>query len=152
MISASEIKGQPAFTFRINKLDDLESVVPLLDGIFPMHIKKEIQFIIRVIIDEICVNFCKHSNCNEDPNIFQVVMIMFSNNNVLLSFKDNGPKFDITKAPSVEHTFDLPITQRPIGKLGIHIVKHFADNITYEYKNHTNEITIMKKNYQPKIT
>jgi anti-sigma regulatory factor (Ser/Thr protein kinase) len=39
----------------------------------------------------------------------------------------------------------LPIEERPIGGLGIYLVRQFMDTVEYEYTNGENILTVMKK-------
>ena len=49
----------------------------------------------------------------------------------------------------LEETKEVDISvsseEREIGGLGIHIVKKLMDEVTYEYKNDKNQLTIIKR-------
>ena len=56
---------------------------------------------------------------------------------------DSGVPFDPTAAPEVD--FNIPIEKRPIGGLGIHLVRQLMDTVSYERKEDKNYLR-MKKN------
>ena len=63
----------------------------------------------------------------------------------LLTFviRDNGSPFDPTKAGEVDTT--LSVEERPIGGLGIHLVRTIMDTLDYSYENEQNILTLRKK-------
>ncbi len=56
---------------------------------------------------------------------------------------DNGTPFDPTKKEEVDTT--LTAEERPIGGLGIHLVRQIMDSINYEYIDDKNVLTLKKK-------
>ena len=66
------------------------------------------------------------------------------NGTVTLQFTDEGVPFDpFTEAG--EPDFSLPAEKRPIGGLGIYMVKQSMDEYSYRYENGHNIVTIRKK-------
>ena len=57
--------------------------------------------------------------------------------------RDNGIPFDPTKASEVDTT--LSAEERPIGGLGIHLVRTIMDTEEYSYKDGQNVLTLKKK-------
>jgi len=62
---------------------------------------------------------------------------------IIVGFRDSGRPFDPLgyRAPDL----DLPLEERPIGGLGIHLVRSKMDEVRYEYRNGEN-ILFMEKN------
>lgn len=62
-----------------------------------------------------------------------------------LTFKviDSGTPFDPTAEKEVDTT--LSAEERPIGGLGIHLVRHIMDSISYERTDGMNVLTLRKK-------
>jgi len=56
---------------------------------------------------------------------------------------DNGTPFDPTAKEDADTS--LPLAERPIGGLGIHLVRQIMDSIHYEYINGQNVLTLRKK-------
>jgi sigma-B regulation protein RsbU (phosphoserine phosphatase) len=57
--------------------------------------------------------------------------------------RDNGIPFDPTKASEVDTT--LSAEERPIGGLGIHLVRTIMDTEEYSYTDGQNVLTLKKK-------
>ena len=56
---------------------------------------------------------------------------------------DSGRAFDPTAKPEVDIT--AGVEERPIGGLGIHLVKHIMDSVTYKRVDRKNILTMIKK-------
>ena len=67
----------------------------------------------------------------------------FKNDVLTFVVIDNGIPFDPTKTQDADTT--LSAEERPIGGLGIHLVRTIMDTIAYEYVNGQNVLTISKK-------
>ncbi len=57
-----------------------------------------------------------------------------------LTIVDNGQQFDPTQ--DTHPDLSSPIEDRPIGGLGVYLVKAFADRMTYEYVDGKNRLTL----------
>ena len=62
-------------------------------------------------------------------------------NGVEVVFKDNGKQYDPLKKDDPDIT--LPPEERPIGGLGIYMVKQIADQVRYQYKDGKNILTLL---------
>jgi sigma-B regulation protein RsbU (phosphoserine phosphatase) len=62
---------------------------------------------------------------------------------------DSGTPFDPTAKEDVDTT--LSAEERPIGGLGIHLVRQLMDSITYERIDGKNVLTLRKKFDKPSI-
>lgn len=60
-----------------------------------------------------------------------------------VTISDDGTPFDpfSRNAPNI----DLALEDRPIGGLGIHIVRNFMEDFSYHYENGRNIVTLKKK-------
>ena len=63
---------------------------------------------------------------------------------VIITFIDRGVPYDPLKAEFVDTTH-LPANERPIGGLGLFMVKRIMDNVSYNYRDGQNILTIRKK-------
>lgn len=63
-----------------------------------------------------------------------------SDNNIILEFKDKGIEYNPLEKPDPDIT--LPPEERPIGGLGIYMVKSLADEIYYKRENNNNILTL----------
>ena len=66
-----------------------------------------------------------------------------SNEWVKFIISDNGTPFDPTVISDVDTT--LSAEERPIGGLGIHLVRQIMDSVDYERVENRNVLTLIKK-------
>ena len=100
----------------------------------------DIQSSLHVILDEIASNIVKHSGASG----FEVdVEFTEDPAGVRLVFADDGVPYDPLAHADPDTT--LPANERPIGGLGIMIVKKMADSISYERTCNRNFLTVFKK-------
>lgn len=59
---------------------------------------------------------------------------------LIVEFRDQGKPYDPMSQP--EPDLACPAEQRPIGGLGVHLVKECADTIAYRYEDNTNVLTL----------
>ena len=73
------------------------------------------------------------------------IAIEATTDNGMLNFviKDSGTPFDPTAKEDADTT--LSAEERPIGGLGIFLVKQIMDNVNYEYKEGKNVLTLSKR-------
>ena len=65
---------------------------------------------------------------------------------LVFTIKDSGTPFDPTKADDPDTT--LSVEERPIGGLGIFLVRQLMDSVSYQYTDGCNILTL-GKNYPP---
>ena len=63
--------------------------------------------------------------------------------NLLLRFKDRGKPFNPLAREDPDLT--LALEERPVGGLGIYMVKQFVDEADYEYRDGFNILTLRKR-------
>ena len=73
------------------------------------------------------------------------IAIEATTDNGMLNFviKDSGTPFDPLAKEDADTT--LSAEERPIGGLGIFLVKQIMDNVSYEYKEGKNVLTLSKR-------
>lgn len=75
----------------------------------------------------------------KNSGIIEVTMSKYSDR-VTIKFEDEGIPYDPLKKPDPDIT--LPPEERPIGGLGIFMVKEMTDEMKYEYINNRNILTL----------
>ena len=95
---------------------------------------------LHVILDEICSNIVKHSGASG----FEVDFEMLAEPcGIKLTFVDDGSPYDPLSHEDPDTA--LPAEKRPIGGLGIMMVKKMTDSIKYERKHDRNFLTVVKR-------
>ena len=68
--------------------------------------------------------------------------VQADNQKFTIVIRDSGTPFDPTKQKEVDTT--LSAEERPIGGLGIHLVRQIMDKISYQYVDKQNILTLEK--------
>ena len=98
------------------------------------------QSSLHIILDEITSNIVKHSGASG----FEVdVEFTEDPAGVRLVFVDDGVPYD--PLSHADPDTKLPAAERPIGGLGIMMVKKMADSISYERARNRNFLTVFKR-------
>ncbi len=102
----------------------------------------KIQYQIDIAIDELFGNIANYAYKNGTGPATVRVEVVDEPLSVWITFIDNGIPYDPLSVKSPDVT--LSADDRPIGGLGIHIVKNSMDDICYEYKDGHNILKIKK--------
>ena len=95
---------------------------------------------LHVILDEICSNIVKHSSASG----FEVdIELLADPDGVKLTFRDDGIPYD--PIAHADPDTSLPAEERPIGGLGIMMVRKMADSMSYKWAHNRNLLTIVKR-------
>lgn len=140
LFSRSFITTQEGISKASSFLDEcLEKLGSLDAGSLPSKCQA-IQSSLHVILDEIAANIVKHSGAS----CFEVdVEQMEDPAGIKLVFIDDGVPYDPLTHADPDTT--LPAAERPIGGLGILMVKKMSDSISYERKHDRNFLTVVKR-------
>jgi len=95
---------------------------------------------IRLVVEEMFTNIIKYGIRSQKKI---TIDISLTGSELLLQLIDkNGQPFDPTQ--SAEYDTQQSLEERPIGKLGLHLVKNLTDDIKYEHKKGQTILTIKK--------
>lgn len=125
-----------------NSLAGLECLGVSLERIaLSWGLSKRQLFEINILIEEICANNLEHVAPGTID--FVGIALHLEKDTLSITITDHGPQFDPTK--TTDPNVNLPIEERKVGGLGLYLVKHFADTISYTRKKNSNIIYIEKK-------
>ena len=95
---------------------------------------------LHVILDEICSNIVKHSKASG----FEIDIERLADPvGVKLTFIDDGMPYDPLNHEDPD--MSLPAEERPIGGLGIMMVRKMADSVSYERARDRNYFSVVKR-------
>lgn len=100
------------------------------------------QMQIDLAVEEVFVNIAKYAYDPETGRATVRVEVSGDPVQVRITFLDHGKPYDPLAKEDPDVT--LPAEARPVGGLGIFMVKQSMDNVTYEYKDGTNILTLIK--------
>ena len=96
-------------------------------------------YVINLALDELITNVVMHGFGGvRDPEIR--IRLRLERHALVLIVEDNGQPFDPTEDSRPDVTSSL--TARPVGGLGLHLVKKFADSLSYEFTDGWNRVTL----------
>jgi anti-sigma regulatory factor (Ser/Thr protein kinase) len=96
---------------------------------------------VHLILDELVINVIKYAFRDAKPHTFDV-RLELDGRRITMTVEDDGREFDPTKAPAPD--LAIPIDERPVGGLGLHIVRTLADNLSYRRSGGRNIITVVR--------
>lgn len=94
---------------------------------------------VNLVLDEIVSNVIRHGRTSEGEGGI-VVSLALHDAVLTIDVTDDGIAFNPLEAPPPN--LDLPITERPIGGLGIHIVRAITETIAYRREDGRNRLTM----------
>ena len=92
-----------------------------------------------LLIEEILVNIWRYSYPDGSPGTVTVIYSIPEPGELAVEVGDQGVEFDPLKVSPPDLTLDL--AQRPVGGLGIWLVKSFARSLTYRREQGWNRLT-----------
>lgn len=97
----------------------------------------------RIAVDEVFSNIVRHSDAKKGDTVTVLVRTEEDPLSVVIMFRDEGPRFDPLAAAEPDVTASA--RKRRVGGLGLFMLKRIMDEVTYEYRDEQNILTIRKK-------
>jgi serine/threonine-protein kinase RsbW len=122
-------------------LNSLERITQFIQSFVRQNgLSDDIKFAVELVVEELFTNMIKYY---PESNAEIVIKLTKSKEKLILTLTDfNIHPFDITRVP--EYDTAAPLDKRPIGKLGIHLIKKYMDDIHFEYQNKVTKLTLVK--------
>lgn len=95
-----------------------------------------VQYKIKLILDEVFSNIVSYGYQPQDPPDTVVIETSITEGKFTALINDGGLPFNPLEYDPVDT--GLPTEERPIGGLGIHLVRNLASELTYERKENRN--------------
>ena len=123
--------------------ENLSEVLKFIDvELEQLGCSMRLQTAIDVAVEEIFVNISSYAY---DPEVGQATIrvdVLEDPLTIEIGFIDSGTPYDPLAKP--DPNTKIPIRERKKGGLGIYMVKKSMDDISYEYKDGKNILTIKK--------
>lgn len=127
-----ELKGD---IFELNKL------AVILEDLIRYDIPIETIFELNLIIEEVFLSTINHQKEDSPDNTIYINLII-SSGLITVFIKDYNDEFDPTLIPKID--INAPLDEISFQGLGFHLVRHYADNLSYKRQNNMNVLTIKK--------
>ena len=124
-------------------MDNLKKLIDfLITALGAAGIPKKITSDIHLAVDEACTNIILYSYPDEPPGNIEMTCAICEKT-ITITIRDWGFPFNPVKIDDPDLSLD--IGDRPIGGLGIYLMKKFSDRIEYLREKNSNLLTIIKK-------
>ena len=122
---------------RLSEVPELSSMVEAFGDANGLPDPK--VFVINLALDELITNTVTHGLDEMDEAEIRITMRVVAGT-LILVMEDNGQPFDPMEDTNADVTSSLE--ERAVGGLGLHLVKSFADRISYEFVEGRNRLTM----------
>ncbi len=97
---------------------------------------------VNLALDEIITNTISYGYKDEAEHQIRL-NLKIEGNLLVAEIEDDGLPFNPLEKPDVDT--NLPLEDKSVGGLGIHLVRKLMDEINYQFVNNKNILTIKKK-------
>lgn len=125
-----------------NDISEISKLEPFIDNIGEeLELPPDVVYNLNLALEEAVSNIVLYAYPGK---IGQDIRIQAhtEGHSLLLTLADSGIPFDPTKVKSADVT--LPAEERPIGGLGIFLIKSLMTEMRYQYKEGKNVLTLVK--------
>ena len=126
------------------KLDQLERIYEAVDELGESEAwPSGMVYQVKLVLEELGVNIVTHGYANAPEHEFQVVLDS-DPEALTIELQDEGPTFN-PLTDSAEPDIESGLDDRPVGGLGIYLVRTMMDELSYRRENGKNILTIIKR-------
>lgn len=133
-------------SFRMtNKMNCFRCFQPKVEAFGTEHgLPMKVVFHLTLVLDELVTNIISYGYADFDEHPIDVA-INLDEEVITIRLEDDSEPFNILEAPEPELDTPLEERERPIGGMGIHLVKNMVDNIEYTREDDKNVLLLTKK-------
>lgn len=126
------------------RLDQLERIYEAVDELGESEgWPPGMVYQVKLVLEELGVNIVTHAHAKEPDHEFEVVLDS-DTETLTIELTDAGPPFNpLTDSP--EPDVESGLDDRPVGGLGIYLVRTMMDELSYRREHDRNILTIVKR-------
>ncbi len=126
-----------------NKISELEKIRDGLERLGEeWGIDPQTCMSVNLALEEAFTNIVNYAFENNDPQEI-VIDMNKADDRLSITITDEGRPYDPTQNP--EPDTSLPAEERPIGGLGIFLIRKIMDEVAYERNGNKNHLTLVKQ-------
>jgi serine/threonine-protein kinase RsbW len=123
-----------------NRMDEVPRLVELLDSFGTgAGLSDDVVFRLTVSLDEVVTNIVRHGFADEGGHEI-LLSVAIRDGLVTAVVSDDAPAFDLRTIPPAD--VDAPLELRPIGGLGVHLVRSLTHELDYRRDADRNILTL----------
>lgn len=124
----------------ISEISKLKEFVEEIGNEFSLT--PDVVFNVNLVLEEAIVNVINYAYPKEKHE-YIYLSAQLHEGSIVFVLTDTGMQFDPTKAPEADMT--LSLEDRPIGGLGIFLIRQIMNEVSYERIDGKNVLTLSKK-------
>lgn len=126
-----------------NRIDELPRLERWLREFAERHGMAERDlYAVNLVLEELFANVLEHGH--DDPDEHEIVIrLQVVERDLHIEFEDDGREFNPVNVPAPK--LDVPLAERSVGGLGVHLVKSFVDHLDHRRSNGKNKLFLVKK-------
>ncbi len=126
------------------KLDQLEHIYDAVDKLGEEEDwAPGMVYQVKLVLEELGVNIVTHGHKNDPNHEFEIVLDSDAEA-LTIELRDDGRAFNpLTDSP--EPDLESGLDDRPVGGLGIYLVRTMMDELSYRREDGKNVLTIVKR-------
>jgi len=126
-----------------NKLSEIERLGQVMEEFAELHhLPPNLVFEINLALEEILTNVISYGY--DDSNEHEILIrLSCKGGEITAEVEDDGRPFNPLEA--AEPDTDKPLEERPVGGLGIHLVRKFMDDVEYKRQQGKNLLAMKKR-------
>src|SRR5262245_55318019 len=126
--------------------NNLAEIEPLTESIVSYchenGIDESACYEVRLALEEAISNTIKYGYADQQPHTIYV-RVGFQNRELVLVIEDDANEFNPLEAPAPD--LSLPVEQKPIGRLGIFLMRSVMDEVDYRRDGAKNILRMSKR-------
>ena len=127
----------------VNQVSEIERLSEIVNEFGQTHqLAEEALFAMNLALEEILINVIKYGYKDTDEHEI-AVRLWVHDSDLAAEVEDDGAQFNPLESPPPDIT--KPLEERPIGGLGIHLVRTMMDKTEYRRENERNVLSVAKK-------
>ena len=124
-----------------NRLEEVEGALLSFESFLAAGtVAEKTRFNAMLSLEEAVTNVIKYA-FEDDREHGIDVEARLDPSSIVIDVSDDGREFDPVSAPKPD--FDLPFEERPVGGLGIHLLRELTSRMTYERAGGRNRLTLV---------
>lgn len=139
--SNPESPGSPSLVIGLKPdLDEISRLTEAVSRFAQDHgLPVETASQLNLVLDEIVSNTIRYG-CTEERDYHLQVSLRLSGQAIEIELEDDATPFNPLEVPPPD--LEASLDDRAIGGMGLHLVRHFADDVSYRHDGHLNHLKL----------
>ncbi len=126
----------------VNKIGELEKIHDALESLSDeWGLPPQLCMSINLGLEEAFTNIVNYAYRDDAQHIIEIDIVL-EGTRIVIEITDDGQPYDPTKADDPD--IDLPAADRPVGGLGIFLIRKIMDAVQYKRTGNKNQLILTK--------